>query len=183
MPRAQTQSFISPRPTAVYSGTVYVADFGGSRIRLATTSGVVTTLAGGARYGSANGVSTAASFYFPRCVAMDASSGVAYVADSENYLIRAITPGGAVSTLAGSGAMGATNGLGTAASFMHPFGVAVDAAGNVIVADGYMIRKMTPSGVIRKMTPSGVVSTVWASAGLSAAKRGCGPTSSLAEAQ
>jgi DNA-binding beta-propeller fold protein YncE len=82
-------------------------------------------------------------------VAADTGGNV-YVADPNNNRIRKITPGGVVSTLAGSGTRGFTDGNGTAAQFSAPVGVAVDVVGNVYVADlsNYCIRKITPAGVV-----------------------------------
>lgn len=84
--------------------------------------------------GHANGAGTDATFDAPSSVAVDTAGNV-YVADSGDNLIRKITPAGVVTTLAGSGSVGSTNGTGTAASFNDPTGVAVDAAGHVYVAD------------------------------------------------
>jgi len=116
----------------------------------------VTTFAGTGAAGSTNGLGTAASFNSPFGVANDAAGNV-YVADLFNHLIRKITPAGAVSTFAGSGAPGNTNGTGTAASFNAPIGVACDLAGNVFVADNgnNLIRKITPAGVVTTLAGSG----------------------------
>ena len=130
-------SFYCPTGVAVdAAGNVYVADEGNSDIREITPSGVVTTLAGSAgRYGSNDGTGSAASFYYPAGVAVDAAGDV-YVADCGNGEIREIAPSGVVNTLAGSpGQTGSSDGTGSAASFYYPTGVAVDAAGNVYVAD------------------------------------------------
>jgi sugar lactone lactonase YvrE len=87
------------------SGNVYVADTGNNTIRKITSAGVVTTLAGTAGVtGSADGTGGAASFSAPSGVAAD-SSGNVYVADTNNFTIRKITPAGVVSTLAGTGAL------------------------------------------------------------------------------
>ena len=150
-------SFGLPEGVAVdFSGNVYVADANNQLIRKITSGGLVSTLAGSGSTGSANGTGTAASFYQPFGVAVDLSGNV-YVADSINNLIRKITPGGVVSTLAGSGAQGSADGTGTAASFYSPWGVAVDPCGNVYVADsGYaLIRKVTPAGVVSTLAGSG----------------------------
>jgi streptogramin lyase len=150
-------SFNDPRSVAVdASGNVYVADWGNNKIRKITPSGVVSTLAGTGSWGSTDGTGTSASFNNPRGVAVDASGNV-YVADSNNHKIRKITPSGVVSTLAGSDSQGSTDGTGTSASFNNPRGVAVDASGNVYVADSdnHKIRKITPSGVVSTLAGSG----------------------------
>lgn len=94
----------------------------------------MTTFAGSGTWGSTDGVGTAASFGNPASVAID-SSGNVYVADPGTENIRKITPGGVVTTLAGSGTSGSANGTGTAASFDGPYGVAVDNSGSIYVAD------------------------------------------------
>jgi len=92
-------------------------------------------------------------FNDPCGVAVD-SSGYVYVADTENSLIRKITSGRTVTTLAGqAGVTGATNATGPNASFNYPAGVAVDSSGNVYVAD-------TDNSLIRKITSAGVVTTL-----------------------
>jgi len=141
-------SFSHPEGIAVdSSGNVYVSD--NQMIREISSGGVVSTLAGQAGVtGATNGTGTAALFSYPKGVAVD-SLGNVYVGDSGNHLIRVITPGGEVSTLAGqAGVTGSANGTGTAASFNSPRGVAVDSSGNVYVADGnnHMIRVITPGG-------------------------------------
>jgi sugar lactone lactonase YvrE len=166
-------SFNSPIGVAVgASGDVYVGDFGNNEIRKITSDGVVTTLAGSptGASGSANGTGAAASFNQPNGVAVDASGNV-YVGDTENNEIRKITPDGVVTTLAGSGAPGSANGTGTAASFLSPRGVAVDAIGNVYVADA-------ENNEIRKITPDGVVTTL-AGSGTAGAADGTGTAASF----
>ena len=135
------------------AGNIYVADSENNLIRKITPTGIVSTLAGSGLSGKTNGTGIAASFYQPTSVAVDAAGNV-YVADSENNLIRKITPVGIVSTLAGSGTAGSINGTGTAASFNFPQGVAVDATGNVYVAES------GGNSLIRKITPAGIVSTL-----------------------
>ena len=151
-----TASFNNPDGVATdTAGNVYVADFTNNLIRKITPAGVVTTLAGSGTPGATNGTGTAASFNAPFSVATDAAGNV-YVADRQNNLIRKITPGGVVTTLAGSGVHGAANGTGTAASFGAPNGVATDAAGNVYVAeyDNNDIRKITHAGVVTTIAGS-----------------------------
>jgi len=160
--------FSAPRGPAVdAAGNVYVADGGNHTIRKITPAGKVSTLAGSAGVsGSANGDGSAARFLFPRGVAVDVSGNV-FVADS-NQTIRAITPSGTVTTLAGSaGVSGSADGMGSAARFNDPAGVAVDSAGNVYVAEGQ-------NATIRKITPAGGVSTLAGSAGLYGTADGTG---------
>lgn len=154
-------SFYKPFGVATdASGNVYVADAGNNLIRIITPAGLVSTFAGRGAAGAANGKDTA-TFNSPLGVAVDGSGNV-YVADYGNNLIRKITPAGVVSTLAGTGAAGADNGAGNIATFNLPEGVAVDAAGNVYVADN-------GNDLIRKITPEGVVSTLAGSGGAGSA--------------
>jgi len=138
------------------AGNVYVADFGNNLIRKIATTGVVTTLAGSGKAGSANGTGTAATFSGPAGVAVDVAGNV-YVADFTNNLIRKITSAGVVTTLAGTVTPGKVNATGTAASFNGPRSVAVDAAGNVYVADANnnLIREITPAGVVTTLAGTG----------------------------
>jgi hypothetical protein len=86
-------------------------------------------------FGSTDGSSSQAKFFYPCAVAVDASGNL-YVADTDNHTLREITPNGAVSTLAGlAGSSGSADGIGTAARFNYPTGVAVDSSGKVYVAD------------------------------------------------
>ncbi|MFY0599644.1 MAG: cadherin domain-containing protein [Cyclobacteriaceae bacterium] len=117
----------------------------------------VTTLAGVAEVsGSADGQGTAASFFNPTGVAVDIQGNV-FVADAFNHLIRKIDPSGNVTTLAGSGTRGSSNGQGTAASFFNPTGVAVDIQGNVFVVENgnHLIRKIDPSGNVTTLAGAG----------------------------
>jgi sugar lactone lactonase YvrE len=144
--------FVNPEGVALdAAGNIYVADNPAHAIRKVTPAGVVTTLAGNGIPGYADGTGAAAQFNRPVALAVDASGNV-YVADNMNNRIRKITPAGVVSTLAGDGVAGYREGIGVAAEFNNPSGIAVDAAGNVYVSDRY-------NQAIRKITPDGNVST------------------------
>ncbi len=129
-------------------GSLLVAEEYGHRLRRVSPGGVVTTVAGSPMAGNADGIADAARFYAPSGVALDAS-GTIYVADTGNHRIRKVTPEGMVSTLAGS-TEGFADGAGAAARFSHPRGLAVDASGNVFVADrnNHLIRKVTSDGMV-----------------------------------
>ncbi len=129
------------------NGEIYVADTGNSAIRKITSAGLVSTLAGlKGVYGAADGTGTEARFHYPEGLAVDRATNI-YVADSVNNTIRKVTPAGVVTTLAGlAGSKGSADGVGKHARFDFPFGVAVDNASNVFVADcdNDAIRKITP---------------------------------------
>ncbi|HEY5749117.1 MAG TPA: IPT/TIG domain-containing protein [Chryseolinea sp.] len=142
------------------SGDLYVADGNNNAIRQ-ISNGVVSTLAGGTQ-GQQDGAGSNAQFYFPLGITM-APDGNLYVTDFYNHLIRKITPGGNVTTFAGTGTAGAQNEVGTAASFNGPYGITSDDAGNLYVCDLYndLVRKITPSGEVTTLVnlarPMGIV--------------------------
>lgn len=149
-------SFNNPNTLAVdASGNIYVADSSNNMVRKITPAGVVSTLAGSITQGSADGTGSAARFWGPSGVAVDASGNV-YVSDGTNNLIRKITSAGVVTTIAGSTTSGASDGQGAAASFNFPRGIALDATGNLYIADfsNYMVRKITPAGLVTTLAGS-----------------------------
>jgi len=152
--------------TADRSGKLYVADTGNATIRQVTPEGVVTTFAGSASSrGSADGPPGSATFNAPGGIAVDAAGNV-YVADSINATIRRITPDGVTSTYAGSaGIRGDQDGVRSAARFNAPGGLAVDASGNIYVADA-------SSNTVRRITPDGTVTTLAGTTGVSGAADG-----------
>ncbi len=132
-------------------GNLYIGD--AYRIRKLTPNGDVTTLAGATSPGFQDGTGAEARFSFvsseeiPANIAIDAFGNI-LVADINNQRIRKVSPSGVVKTLAGSGAFGYADGDGAIAQFFRPTGIAVDAAGNVYVAEGLgggRIRKITIS--------------------------------------
>ena len=115
---------------------------------------MVTTLAGTAGVaGSSDGTGAAARFRLPAGVAADSADNL-YLADAGNNTIRKITPAGVVSTLAGmAGVTGSADGMGAAARFQGPYGIATDSVGNLSVSDSV-------NGTIRKITVAGAVTTL-----------------------
>ena len=138
------------------SGNIFVANYLANTIMEVSPSGTVSTYAGTGKAGANNGPAASATFFYPNSVAVDAANNL-YVSDGVNNLIRKITPSGMVSTLAGSGNAGAVDSTGVNASFNGPAGLAVDAAGNVYVADANnnLIRKITPAGVVTTLAGNG----------------------------
>jgi sugar lactone lactonase YvrE len=140
--------FHNPFAVAVdASGMIFVADEVNETVRKITPSGAVTTLAGFAGSGGASdGTGSAARFLFLSGIAVD-KNGVIYVADTGNHAIRNVSQAGVVETLAGSsGHPGSSDGTGALVRFNNPAGIAVDAAGNVYVADSlnHTIRTTRP---------------------------------------
>jgi sugar lactone lactonase YvrE len=135
------------------SGTA-TADVNSVHVSCVEAQAQVSTFAGSTARGSADGTGAAARFNAPQALVVNRSGSV-YVADSDNNRIRKITPDGIVTTFAGSGISGWADGTGAAARFTWPYGVAVDGSGNVYVADGTAIRKITPEGVVRTLAGGG----------------------------
>lgn len=148
------------------AGNLYFADafYNTIRVRNART-GIVTVLAGTAgTVGSLDAVGSAARFNNPYGIAVDAAGSTVYVADSGNRTIRVIDVAtGQTATLAGSaGTVGSTDGSGSQASFQFPMGLALDAAGNIVVADAddNKIRLVSPSGVVTTLAGNGAAGAV-----------------------
>lgn len=163
--------FNTPTGVAVDSfNNVYVSDNINTCIRKLTpnaagTEWTTTTFAGSDNLGFKNGLGTNALFNYPTGVAVDGMNNV-FVVDENNSMIRKITPGGLVSSFAGqpptanqSSAFyngipfGNADGVGPAAQFFLPWGIAADTAGNVFVTDQW-------NSEIRKITPDGSVTTL-----------------------
>jgi len=133
------------------SNNLYIADTYNHRIRKVATNGIITTVEGAI---NDNGPATSAQLNYPTRVAVD-SSGNLYIADAQNNRIRKVTPGGTISTVAGTGTPGyaGDDGAATSAELNNPNGMAFDSSGNLYIADSYNHR-------IRKVTPGGTISTV-----------------------
>jgi hypothetical protein len=160
--------FKDPRGVAIdSSGNIFIADSVMNTIRKITPAGVVTTFAGTAGLsGSSDGTGAAARFQGPIGIAIDINNNL-FVADSYNNIIRKITSAGVVTTFAGTaGPPGSADGIGAAASFTSPKGIAIDLSGNLFITEDV--------STVRKITPAGVVTTFAGTAGLSGSSDGTG---------
>jgi hypothetical protein len=150
----------TPRGVAVdASGNIYISDYGNNRIRkVSVGTGIITTVAGTgmAGYSGDNGPATSAKLNGPRAITLDASSNL-YIPDSANNRIRKVAVGsGTITTVAGTGMAGYSgdNGPATSAKLNQPYGVAVDASGNLYISDD-------SNNCIRKVAVgSGIITTV-----------------------
>ncbi|GAB3991183.1 hypothetical protein GCM10028807_20710 [Spirosoma daeguense] len=145
------------------SGNLYIADSQNNRIRKVSTTGVISTVAGTGIYADAGfsgdgGAATSAQLYLPRSMVMDGSGNV-YIADQKNHRIRRVSPGGIITTVAGTGTSGYSGdgGAATSAQLDDPVSLALDGNGNLYIADqsSNCIRKVNSSGVISTMAGTG----------------------------
>ncbi|MHB8260172.1 MAG: NHL domain-containing protein [Bacteroidia bacterium] len=144
------------------SGNLYIADNGNNVVRKVTKTGVISTYAGNgtAGFSGDGGQATAAELSGPAGVAIDANGNL-YISDQDNQRIRKVTSTGVISTVAGNGTIGYYgNGVqATSAELNGPSNIAVDASGNLYIADtgNHGIRKVTVStGIIN--TIAGILS-------------------------
>ena len=151
---ATSASLYGPYGVAVdLAGNLYIDDYGNARIRK-VTGGTITTIAGNGvyRFGGDGGHAISATLWNPGGVAVD-SAGSLYIADADNYRIRKVS-GGIITTVAGTGTsdFSGDGGPATSASLVQPFGVAVDSAGNLYIAD--------PAGERILKVSGGIIATV-----------------------
>ena len=114
---------------------IYVADQANNRIRKVELDGTVTTWAGSGTAGGQDGTGNAAQFSKPTGLAIDAAGNNLYVSEQGGHRIRLVDLAGKVTTLAGSGIAGLSDAKGVLAQFSSPWGMALDVAGNLLVAD------------------------------------------------
>lgn len=146
--KASEASFLNPMGLAADSnGNVFVADSRNNMIRKISADGIVTTLAGSGKEGSADGNASSASFFFPVAVAAGPDGNV-YVADTHNSVIRKITPAGIVSTIAGQLTPATKDHPDSLQRLDNPYGIAVGKDGTVYFTDWErnMVRKISPDG-------------------------------------
>ncbi|GAB3997844.1 hypothetical protein GCM10028807_43950 [Spirosoma daeguense] len=135
------------------AGNLYIADSDNNRIRKINTNGAITTIVGTgiAGYGGDGGSATSAQLNFPTGLALDAANNL-YISDNRNHRIRRVTPGGIISTIAGTGTAGysGSNDLAVAAQLSYPFGIAVSGNGTVYFSDNgnVRVRRIGTDGII-----------------------------------
>ncbi len=138
------------------SGNLFIADSANKRIRKVNAAGMISTFAGDGlfRFQGDGGPAASAALSFPESATVD-PSGNLFFADTFNHRIRKVTPAGIISTVAGNGTGGFSGdgGPATEASLLFPFGIALDASGDLFIADSDNSR-------VRKVTPDGIINTV-----------------------
>lgn len=145
------------------AGEVYVADTGNNVIRRISTFGTrnVTTYAGSGTVGYRNGAVADAQFNFPNDLVFD-SKGNLFITEFNNHTVRKVSPYGNVSTFAGNGTAGYSDGLGTNSLLNMPAGITVDSSDNLYITEwsGQRIRKITPEGVVSTLAGTNVAGFV-----------------------
>lgn len=142
------------------AGNVYVSDYIGNVVKKIAPDGTVSTIAGNGTGGFAGdgGAAASAQLYAPAGLAVDAANNL-YIADFANNRVRQVSPAGIINTVAGNGieTYAGDGGPALQASLDGPLGLAVDAAGNLYIADtnNYAIRKVTTNGVIQTIAGTG----------------------------
>jgi uncharacterized protein (TIGR03437 family) len=146
------------------SGNLYISDSKNNRVRIVAPGGTISTVAGNGWTGTAQGdggPASTASVYLPQGLAVDVAGNL-YIADTLNNRIRRVSAAdGTISTVAGTGTAGKSGdgGLATSAQLNNPWAVAVDAAGDLFIADYLNSR-------IREVTPNGIINTIAGGTGI-----------------
>jgi sugar lactone lactonase YvrE len=131
------------------TGVIYLVDLG--RIRKFAPGGIISTVAGTGTpgYSGDGGLATAAQLFAPSGVAVD-GAGNLYISDTDNNRIRMVSPGGVISTIAGTGTPGFSGdgGPAAAAAIMFPTGVAVGIKGSIVFSDWSRLRILAPKAAV-----------------------------------
>ncbi|MFZ0932686.1 MAG: hypothetical protein WA015_00105, partial [Bryobacteraceae bacterium] len=142
-------------------GNLYLSDTDNNRVRKVDATGIITTFAGTgtAGFSGDGGPATAAQLNLPYGLAVDAA-GYVYIADLGSDRVRRVGPDGTIVTIAGTGVKGYSGdgGPANAAQLFTPRNVAVDATGNLYIAEfeGHRVRQVTPAGAIATVAGTGV---------------------------
>ena len=160
---ATSSSFVDPQGLAVdQSGNLYISDPLDNRIRMVSTSGIITTFAGNgtAGFSGDGGPASQAMLYYPQGIAFD-TKGDLIIADRGNNRLRMVSPNGIITTIAGNGTSASTGngGQATAASVKDPYIVATDSDGNIFLIESTAetVRRISPTGIISLVAGNGQI--------------------------
>lgn len=160
--RATNASLNYPAGVTVdIAGNVFIADAGNNVVRRISPGGIITTVAGNGTniYAGDHGPATNASLYFPQGVTVD-PDGNLFIADSGNDVVRQVNTNGTITTVAGGGTQTGNGIAATKARLNYPAGVAMDAIGNLFIADygDNVVRKVNTNGIITTVAGGGILS-------------------------
>ena len=161
-PATQAEIFGSAGVAVDSLGNVYIADTNNNRVRKVTPNGIITTVAGTgtAGYSGDGGLAINAQISYPHAVKVD-SAGNLYILDTNNFVVRKVTPNGIISTYAGNGNQGYSgdNGPALQAELNYAVSMVLDATGNLYIADlgNFVVRKIAFSGTITTVAGNGTV--------------------------
>ena len=150
------------RPLAIAvdaGGNLYISDSSNHRVRMVNSAGMISTIAGNGQqsFEGDGGLAAQASVGSPGDLALD-TAGNLYVVESAFNRVRMVTPQGIIRTVAGNGTKGfGGDGVRAVSGPLSPSGIAVDAAGNLYIAEyeNKRVRKVTPQGIITTVAGTG----------------------------
>jgi hypothetical protein len=157
---ATSAQLVQPAGVSFPGSDLFISDFGTHTVRRVDSGGVISTIAGNgaAGFGGDGGPGGSSQLNMPADVATD-SAGNTYIADFSNARIRKVSPGGTITTFAGTGTPGYSGdgGQALAARLDEPAGLDIDSAGNIYITDfgNDTVRRIAPSGVITTVAGNG----------------------------